>query len=274
MGSSWGGIIKVGRDLESIGIDFVSSFDRKLGDGMDISFWEDKWCGGEAIRDRFSRLYYLAKDRNAYVRDMGVWRGSDWVWSWDWVREPRGRATGEVEALDNLLANVKPSPDCRDNWIWNLDNDGVFTVKALAFLVDELFLQVGAADRETKRNNLIPKKVGVFMWRALKGRLPVRVELDKRGIDLDSLLCKMCGDEVEKVNHCLANCSLAKDIWGKIFNWWKLTPSRYSSFSEIVANSGDIARNSRIQHGFLVTAYGELEITNFLGIKFVLQGLF
>lgn len=51
--------------------------------------------------------------------------------------------------------------------------NGVFTVKVLSLLADEKILKVDA----TAMNNLIPKKVGVFMWRALKGRIPVRMEL-------------------------------------------------------------------------------------------------
>lgn len=58
-------------------------------------------------------------------------------------------------------------------WSWNLDMNGVFTVKVLSLLADEKILKVDA----TAMNNLIPKKVGVFTWRALKGKIPVRMEL-------------------------------------------------------------------------------------------------
>ncbi|GJR34791.1 RNA-directed DNA polymerase, eukaryota, reverse transcriptase zinc-binding domain protein [Tanacetum coccineum] len=67
------------------------------------------------------------------------------------------------------------------------------------------------------------------MARALKGRLPVREELDKRGIDLDSILCPSCGDIVESCSHCLVMCNFAMSVWEKIFNWWK-------SFIKIVAS--------------------------------------
>ncbi|GJX07199.1 ribonuclease H-like domain-containing protein [Tanacetum coccineum] len=39
-----------------------------------------------------------------------------------------------------------------------------------------------------------------LIW-AIKGRLPVRVELDRRGIDLDSVLCPCCNNVVETCAH-------------------------------------------------------------------------
>lgn len=93
------------------------------------------------------------------------------------------------------------------------------------------------ASVETLRNNLIPKKVGGFMWRALKGTIPVRVELDKSGIDLDSILCPVCGDEIETVNHILFSCNLARSVWESTFSWWKVSWGNFSSVSEVVSSA-------------------------------------
>ncbi|XP_071705377.1 uncharacterized protein [Rutidosis leptorrhynchoides] len=77
----------------------------------------------------------------------------------------------------------------KDSWIWNLTGNGVFTTKKLASIIDEVILNIGSRPKEGfLKNNLVPSKVSIFIWRALKRRLPVRTELDKRGIDLDSAL--------------------------------------------------------------------------------------
>ncbi|GJV63861.1 reverse transcriptase domain, reverse transcriptase zinc-binding domain protein [Tanacetum coccineum] len=55
-------------------------------------------------------------------------------------------------------------------------------------------------------------KVNIFVWRALKGRLPVREELDKRGIDLDLVLCPCCTNAVESSAHSLIMCDLAMSV--------------------------------------------------------------
>nr|GEV41033.1 RNA-directed DNA polymerase, eukaryota, reverse transcriptase zinc-binding domain protein [Tanacetum cinerariifolium] len=90
-----------------------------------------------------------------------------------------------------------------DKWGWLLGKDGEFTVKELARLIEDKVLHVEGRGQETLWNNLVPKKVNIFMWRALRGRLPVRVELDKSEIDLDSVLCPCCNNMVETSTYSL-----------------------------------------------------------------------
>ncbi|GJV40502.1 RNA-directed DNA polymerase, eukaryota, reverse transcriptase zinc-binding domain protein [Tanacetum coccineum] len=108
----------------------------------------------------------------------------------------------------------------RVQWRWALKEDGKFAVKDLARLVDDIWLQTERSGHETMWNNLVPKKVNVFVWCVLKGRLLVRNELDKRGIDLDTLLCPCCDDNVETFNHSLLLCNTAWSVWVKKFQWW------------------------------------------------------
>ncbi|GJV56566.1 RNA-directed DNA polymerase, eukaryota, reverse transcriptase zinc-binding domain protein [Tanacetum coccineum] len=95
-----------------------------------------------------------------------------------------------------------------DRWRWTLSEDGEFTMKELT--------------------------------RALKGRLPVREELDKRGIDLDSLLCPCCDNVVESCNHSLVLCDLAMKVWERIFRWWKVGNVNLFSICELFALNGNV----------------------------------
>ncbi|GJR69622.1 transposon TX1 [Tanacetum coccineum] len=145
----------------------------------------------------------VAKDRRkeAKVSEMCIW-----------VDERRVGGIGR---------HFKLSHDCRDQWRWALNEDGKFAVKDLARLVDEIWLQTDRSGEETMWNNLAPKKVNIFVWRVLKGRLPVLNELDKRGIDLNTLLCPCCDENVETIDHSLLLCNMAWSVWVKIFEWWK-----------------------------------------------------
>ncbi|GJR42180.1 RNA-directed DNA polymerase, eukaryota, reverse transcriptase zinc-binding domain protein [Tanacetum coccineum] len=147
-----------------------------------------------------------------------------WRWEWDWVRNIRGRVNKEFEDLIVTLQNIVISNDCRDKWKWTLKEDGSFKVKDLSILIliEEKILHVGNVGQETLWNKLVPNKVNIFVWRALKGRLLVREELDKRGIDLDSVLCACCDSAVETCALSLVLCNLAMSIWEKIFRWWKV----------------------------------------------------
>ncbi|XP_071726766.1 uncharacterized protein [Rutidosis leptorrhynchoides] len=66
-------------------------------------------------------------------------------------------------------------------------------------LVSERIIKVPAQKAPTMQNNWLPQKFDIFIWRTLLKILPVRVELDKRGVDLESILHPVCNNEVETV---------------------------------------------------------------------------
>ena len=81
--------------------------------------------------------------------------------------------------------------------------------------------------------NAITKKMNIFAWRARLGRLPTRVELDKRGIDLDSILCARCGNEVESIDHALFRCEPVNKLWSLIGKWWKVELGLVTSWDKL-----------------------------------------
>ncbi|XP_071727345.1 uncharacterized protein [Rutidosis leptorrhynchoides] len=106
-------------------------------------------------------------------------------------------------------------------WSWNLAPNGNFTVKNLARIIDaHLLANSIVGTHETLRNNLVPKKLEVFVWRALRKRLPVRVKLDKRGIDLHTTRCPVCDGDLESIEHKLIACNLSSESWSHVFKWW------------------------------------------------------
>ncbi|GKE19291.1 RNA-directed DNA polymerase, eukaryota, reverse transcriptase zinc-binding domain protein [Tanacetum coccineum] len=46
------------------------------------------------------------------------------------------------------------------------------------------------------------------------------MNLDRKGIDVDSLLCPTCQEDVETVNHIFFKCDLAKQLWALLARWW------------------------------------------------------
>ena len=74
----------------------------------------------------------------------------------------------------------------------------------------------------TRWSKNIPSKVNVFLWRVKLNKLPSRVNLDRRGIEVDSTLCPSCLEDIETVNHSFFNCGMAKDLWALLAKWWEL----------------------------------------------------
>ncbi|GJV06756.1 RNA-directed DNA polymerase, eukaryota, reverse transcriptase zinc-binding domain protein, partial [Tanacetum coccineum] len=110
-------------------------------------------------------------------------------------RCPRGGAElSQLEALQDILKDVMFS-DQHDTWIWSLDGADGFFVASVRQLVDSHILVVDQF--ATRWNRCVPIKINVFMWRLLLNKLPSRVNLDRRGIDVGSILCPICQDDVE-----------------------------------------------------------------------------
>ncbi|GJR59423.1 RNA-directed DNA polymerase, eukaryota, reverse transcriptase zinc-binding domain protein [Tanacetum coccineum] len=190
-GGAWNDIVRVGKEIDGLGLEFSSSCIGEVGDGRDIRFWVDR-------------------RKEGYVCDKGLRVNDVWCWEWEWVRSIRGRVSIEFEELLVILAK----------------------------LVEEKILHVESGGQETLWNKLVLKKVNIFVWRALKGRLPVRVDLDRRGINLDSVLCPCCNNFVETCAHCLVTCDLAMSVWEKIFNWWKVGSVNAFSLDELFSSNG------------------------------------
>ena len=94
--------------------------------------------------------------------------------------------------LSSLVTSTSMSL-LKDRWCWSLNSSGEFSsVASVIFLIDKLSLSV--FDRFSLWNNLVPIKVYVMVWRLSLNRLPVRNNLVNRGVEIDSLLCLICGD--------------------------------------------------------------------------------
>nr|GEY96810.1 RNA-directed DNA polymerase, eukaryota, reverse transcriptase zinc-binding domain protein [Tanacetum cinerariifolium] len=126
-----------------------------------------------------------------------------------------------------------------DTWKWVLNDSGAFFVKALSDFVEVMCINTGNHNSEMTWNNFVPKKLNIFAWRADHGRLLVRVELDKKGIDLHTILCPNCDEMCETINHSLIFCNEAMEVWDKVFDWWNLHNVNVFSTKELLRYNGD-----------------------------------
>ncbi|GJY01757.1 hypothetical protein Tco_0359909 [Tanacetum coccineum] len=80
------------------------------------------------------------------------------------------------------LETDKSLTDHRDCWQWSLGGSAGFTVASIRSLVDSHSLDIGNEATHWNRSLLI--KVNVFLWRLKINKLPSRVNLDRRGIEI------------------------------------------------------------------------------------------
>ncbi|XP_071740853.1 uncharacterized protein [Rutidosis leptorrhynchoides] len=138
------------------------------------------------------------------------------------IRNISGRAIGEIQELEHLIRSVERNKNGMDVWKWNLNSSGLFTTKKMQLSIEEKALSEGRGQFETLRNNLVPKKVEIFIWRAMHKRISVLIELDKRGVDLQSVRCPICDDDIETIDHSLIFCNKVFELWSRVYKWWNL----------------------------------------------------
>ncbi|GJV55226.1 reverse transcriptase domain-containing protein [Tanacetum coccineum] len=74
------------------------------------------------------------------------------------------------------------------------------------------------------------RRVNVFMWRLSLDRLPHRLNLSSRGMDIPTISCPSCNANVESANHVFFECDIATDMWKLVFRWCDIPLFQASSW--------------------------------------------
>ncbi|GJZ89142.1 RNA-directed DNA polymerase, eukaryota [Tanacetum coccineum] len=115
-------------------------------------------------------------------------------------------------------------------WVWTLESSGEFSVRsARSYIDDALFPTVGAPTRWV---SVVPIKINVFAWRVSLDRLPTRINLSLRGIDIPSILCPICSCAGESSSHLLFSCNVAHLLLLKVARWWELDIQECMSYAD------------------------------------------
>nr|GFA91841.1 RNA-directed DNA polymerase, eukaryota [Tanacetum cinerariifolium] len=120
----------------------------------------------------------------------------------------------------NFVSGSVTLSSSKDRWFCDLNGDGVFRVKEVHTILDDIFLP--SAVDATRWVIYILIKINVFAWRVRLDRLPTRSNLVRRGVVLDSSLCPLCGLVHEDIHHVLFRCDAAKLVFRRICRWWDL----------------------------------------------------
>ena len=180
-----------------------SVLQKKIGNGCNTRFWKDFWLGDFKLEDQFPRLALVDINPECTVAD----RWTDEGWSWQWAHAvTRGVVHSQLVGLMGMLDGFRcgRGPDV---WRWALDDDGIFSVAATRRWIDKCVLP--SNDRATRWCRWVPRKVNIFIWRLLLERIPTRIALKDRGMEIDNLKCSICGLADENVFHLFGECVVA-----------------------------------------------------------------
>ncbi|GJW28107.1 RNA-directed DNA polymerase, eukaryota [Tanacetum coccineum] len=170
----------------------------------------DYWLGDVPLCSRFNRLFHLDRDKNCLVKDRFV----TGAWSWNWFRPINGgRALADLNSLLMELGSITLSNKA-DSVSSSLSSGGSYSVSDVRKHIDDcLLLNPLPCTRWCK---VIPRKVKIYMWRLFLDRLPHRLNLSLRGLDIDSIMCPLCNNHVESNAHVFFSCDIARDVWSLV----------------------------------------------------------
>ncbi|KAL4562843.1 hypothetical protein LXL04_026874 [Taraxacum kok-saghyz] len=122
-------------------------------------------------------------------------RWDDGGWRWQWQRPvEEGRTFSSLTSLLQVLGEFRCS-DANDGWLWEIAADGVFLVAETRRWIDDRVLPLAAVS--TRWCKVVPRKANIFVWRLRLNILPTRFNLSGRGLEIPSIMCPICGSQVD-----------------------------------------------------------------------------
>nr|GEZ88226.1 hypothetical protein [Tanacetum cinerariifolium] len=212
--------------LASKGFDFLSHCKIRVGDGSNTRFWLDTWILDSPLYVRFPRIFSLES-----VKDISVavkW-GAPSLYASFRRRARDGAESNQWSEFCSMLDSVTLSSS-PNRIFYDLNGEGKFRVKDIRSFIDDTFLP--SSDSATRWVKTIPIKVNILAWRTRLDRLPTRVNLIMRGVNIDSSLCSVCSSVQEDSNHLFCLCDLGKSISQRIFRWWNIQWVKVSTYAE------------------------------------------
>ncbi|GJT07142.1 RNA-directed DNA polymerase, eukaryota, reverse transcriptase zinc-binding domain protein [Tanacetum coccineum] len=211
--SYWMDIVHEINVLKNQGINLLNCMQMKLGNGDKTAFWEDIWIGHIVLKDLYPRIYALETCKFVKVGTKLTQSSLDFSFR----RKPRGGIEQEqYEALLVQVQDVNLVP-VSDRWKWSLENSGDFSVASVRKMLDDKMLP--DVTTKTRWIKLVPIKVNVHAWKVKIDSLPTRFNISRRGMDIESITCSICDNEVESSSHLFFKCNMVRDIIRKITRW-------------------------------------------------------
>nr|GEU53226.1 RNA-directed DNA polymerase, eukaryota, reverse transcriptase zinc-binding domain protein [Tanacetum cinerariifolium] len=212
--------------IKKQGIDLTGCIHKKMGNTAHTSFCKDVWRGDVAFKYMYPRVHALELCKSVDVAS----KLSHLNLSFLFRREPRGGAD-QAKYLE-MLEKVEGTSlvNMRDRWVWSLEGSGEFTVASVRRLIDDRMLP--EISSKTRWIKAVPIKVYVHAWKVRLDCLSTRLNISRRGMNIESIICPMCGKASESNRHIFFTCLIAREVFRKISYSWDVTFSKVSSYEE------------------------------------------
>ena len=188
----------------------------RIGDGMNTNIWTDPWIPrGSTRRPATPRgPSLLTKVADLIDPGTGTW-DEKLVLDTFWPEDAQ------------IILNI-PTAEGMNDWpAWHYDSMGKFSVKSAYKLAVQIRDQESGSDASSSSSVQgsdgafpwqkiwhlkLPNKVNMFIWRMAHNSLPVRRNLARRGVKLDTI-CPVCQRLDEDCSHIFFKCKRVRACW-------------------------------------------------------------
>ncbi|KAL5142373.1 Cleavage and polyadenylation specificity factor subunit 2 [Glycine soja] len=193
----------------------------KVGCGDKAYFWKDKWTGEDyTLQQKYNQMFLINEQQADLISKMGSFDQDRWSWNFKWRRNLFDYESVQAVNFMEEVNSMHIQRSVKDVMVWKADPSGVYTTKSAYNLL--ITPSSPALDRRTSQllwNMKIPPKHAVFTWKLLRGRLPTRANLSRRGVNIQDTTCPLCGDVQEEVGHLFFNCEKIVGLWWESMSW-------------------------------------------------------
>lgn len=180
------------------------NLEKKVGDGEGTNFWNDVWAGESSLRNQFPRLFHLSRSKDKCIKEMGAWVEGVWSWRWEWRKDLFDLDLNVFSQLLSTVNRCKVQEDIMDCWNWRVHPAGVYMTKLdYMEITDRKSIAEVSEDQRQRAcgeefrlvwSKIAPSKVSTMAWRLLWDRIPTKLNLVKRGVQIpmDEMECYSC----------------------------------------------------------------------------------
>ncbi|XP_057452728.1 uncharacterized protein LOC130744569 [Lotus japonicus] len=222
----------------------VKKLSKPLADVYGV--WRDS--GFCASKRAFPRVFALAVNKRALVREYGTVLGPQWIWNIAFVRDFLGWERQPYDDLQALLQTLVPKQGeraDRDSIIWKHDNMGLYSVKSMCAVVEaRWFTEEGWSVPQFLRP-ILPSKIALFLWQVQKNRITSKENLEQRGVVLENgASCIFCLSTTETVAHLFLHCPQIWMLWTTVLQREGIMWSIPESVSTLLAEWSQLRKNT------------------------------